>query len=295
MKRILIALLLIPSTICIGGITKYNIELNNFIKQETIDDSKSKSRPKVNKTEIHIVGTVHFETDSIKRHHLYSYLDSISPSVILYEGDSSTVKRIVNKTDYFARLVDAFKNDTKMEKPVVLKYLELNPNCILLPYEWELRDKYHRKHKLRKRSKKMINAVIGLYKENLLTSDQSAIIDRFLDVNKALMKIEKNAIIADINSLTTDSIVKLRQGYIYKEFPEIAKDRKELSEYLDFVPIHMNYWDVRNKAMAQNILKQVKLNPNKVIVILNGFYHRYYLIDELKKYEDEYVFSIKDI
>ena len=45
--------------------------------------------------------------------------------------------------------------------------------------------------------------------------------------------------------------------------------------------------------MAQNILKQIKLNPNKKIVVLNGFYHRYYLIDELKKYEADYGFTLK--
>lgn len=45
--------------------------------------------------------------------------------------------------------------------------------------------------------------------------------------------------------------------------------------------------------MAQNILKQIKLHPNKRIVVLNGFYHRYYLIDELKKYQTEYNFLVK--
>jgi len=294
MKNIIIALLLIPSTLIIGGLIKYNIELNTF-KKEIIERPKSKISSKVNRTKVHIVGTIHFETDKIKRLDFYNLIDNISPSIVLYESDSATLKKILKKRDFFFRVMRAFQNKKEIEKPVTLTYIENNPNCIVLPYEWELRDKYHRKHKLRKRSKKMINAVIGLYKENLLTNDQSAIIDRFLDVNKVLMKIEKNAIIADINSLTTDSIVKLRQGYIYKEFPEIAKDRKELSEYLDFVPIHMSYWDIRNKAMVQNILKQIKLNPNKVIVVLNGFYHRYYLIDELKKYEDKYGFSIKNI
>ncbi|WP_456437145.1 hypothetical protein [Psychroserpens sp.] len=294
MTKVLIALLLILSTISIVGIIKYNIELNTF-KKEIIERPKSKTSSKDNRTKVHIVGTMHFETDKIKRLDFYNLIDNISPSIILYESDSVTLKRILKKRDYFFRVMRAFQNKKEIEKPVTLTYIENNLNCVVLPYEWELRDKYHRKHKLRKRSKKMINAVIKLNSENLLTNEQSTIINRFLELNRELMKIEQDATIADINNSTTDSILKQRQYYIYTKIPEIVTDRKELSKYLDFVAIYMNYWDIRNKAMAQNILKQIKLNPNKVIVVLNGFYHRYYLIDELKKYENEYEFTIKDL
>ena len=72
-------------------------------------------------------------------------------------------------------------------------------------------------------------------------------------------------------------------------------DRKELSEYWDFIPIHMDYWDTRNRAMAQNILKQIANHPNKKIVVLNGYYHRYYLIEELKPYQAEYEFVLNPL
>ena len=80
---------------------------------------------------------------------------------------------------------------------------------------------------------------------------------------------------------------------MYQKIPEIAKDRNELQEFKDFIPIHMEYWDLRNRAMAANILNQIKRNPNKRIAVLNGYTHRYYLIDELKKYETELEFSVK--
>ena len=71
------------------------------------------------------------------------------------------------------------------------------------------------------------------------------------------------------------------------------KERKEIEEYKDYLPRHIEYWDLRNKAMTANILNQIILNPNKRIVVLTGYSHRYYLIDELKKYEDELNFSVK--
>ena len=115
-----------------------------------------------------------------------------------------------------------------------------------------------------------------------------------MKLNKKSNKIDKYGTVKSINSITTDSILKYRQSYyMYKKIPEIARVRKELSEYSDFVKIHMDYWHTRNKAMAQNILKQIKDNPNSIIVVLNGFYHRYYLIDELRKYETDYDFMLK--
>ena len=292
MKYIIIILLSFPIVIGIGGLIRYNAQLENFIRQETNQKGRKST---VDQTEVHIIGTVHFETDSIKRHHFYDYLNRISPSVILYEGDSSTVKRVVNKTDYFSRIIDGLKNRREMEKFIVLKYLENNSGCVLLPYECELRNKYHLRHNLRKRSKEMINLVIRLYVDSLLTQEQSIIIDDFLELNNALIKID-NGTITDINNSTTDSIIKQRQqDYIYKKIPEIAMDRKELSEYWDFIPIHMDYWDTRNRAMAQNILKQIANHPNKKIVVLNGYYHRYYLIEELKPYQAEYEFVLNPL
>ena len=181
-----------------------------------------------------------------------------------------------------------------MEKAVVLKYIENNPNYAVLLYEWELRNQFHWEHKISSRPRDRFNYIIELENENLLTNAQSIIINKYLDLSSAINKIGQYGTLASsINSLASDRLVKERQYYQYTKNTEIVKDRKELSEYLDFAQINMNYWDIRNKAMAQNIIKQIKLHPNKVIVVLNGFYHRYYLIDELKAYDAEFRFSIK--
>lgn len=293
MRNIALIVLSLPILMSLGGLAKYHLQLNDFIARKNNNTIENNSQSTIKKTEVYIVGSVHFETDSIKRDHLYDYLESLSPSVILYEGDSSAVRRIVKKTDYIARLIDAFKQRNRVEKPVVLKYLAHHPNCILLPYEWELKNQYHRKHDLRKRSKEIINAVIKLHLDSLLTEEQSTIIDEFLELNNESIKMNDGTL-TDINNSTTDSLLKYRQLYIYNKIPAIAKDRKELAKYRDFIPIHMSYWDTRNKAMAQNILKQIEHHPNKKIVVLNGYYHRYYLIEELKPYQVEYGFTLNE-
>ncbi len=295
MKNITILFLVVPLTILLIGLITHRTHLNTYLSQKTKGGATLKTSSAIDTTEIHIVGTLHFETDSIKRDHLYNFIDSIAPMIILYEGTAGRVKRLEKRTDYLLQLWNAFKKGTKMERAVVLKYMKNHPTCLLLPYEWELRDQYHRKHKLRKKSKKLINLIIKLHRDSLLSRTQSESIDKFLTLNNTLVKMDRNATIADINTITMDSILRERQYYIYKIIPEIAKARKEASEYFDFIPAHMNYWDARNQAMVQNILKQVKAHPNKVIAVLNGYYHRYYLIDELKKYEAEHKFKIKQL
>ncbi len=291
MKKAVIRIFLIPLTVTVA-LTLVNFGLKSLTDQIHLDNRQSKNKPSNKTTEVHILGTVHYETDSIKRYHLYNYLDTISPSVILYEGDSNAVRRVVTRTDYFHSLLNAFKKGKEVEKFVSLKYVKNNPNCTILPYEWELRDKFHHKHKLRKNSSSLLNSVVKLYSENELTPEQSNIIDEFLELNNEYNKIFKTGTFTEINSSITDSVIKQRQHYVYKKIPEIAQDRKELSEYWDFIPFHMSYWDTRNKAMVQNILTQVQHHTNEVIVVLNGYSHRYYLIEELKKYEAEYGFSV---
>jgi len=161
-------LLLIPFTISILGLVKYNIQLNSFISDTTFKEIKTKNKAQHKKTEVYVLGTVHFETNTIKRHHFYDRIDSISPDIILYEGVEKTVKKMVKRTDYIAQLINAFKKGKKIESPVVLKYITKNPDCKVLPYEWKIRDKYHRKHNLRKKSKNMINNVLKLYSNKLL-------------------------------------------------------------------------------------------------------------------------------
>jgi hypothetical protein len=293
MKKIIFTLFLIPLTITLVLTVKHNITLDKFINDNTRSISNNKLKTQAQKTEIHVLGTVHFETENIKREHLYKYIDSISPSIIFYESDASTLKRILKKRDYFFQIINAFKKGKEMEKAVVLKYIDKNSNSTVLPYEWELRNKYHRKHKTRKNSSKMINSVIKLYHDKKLNEEENEVIERFLDLNKAYYSVFKTGNIYDINNSTTDSIIKYRQESVYKKIPEIARNKKELNKFSDYIPFHIRYWDTRNKAMVQNILKQVKANPNKVIVVLNGYSHRYYLIEELKKYEEEFNFSVK--
>lgn len=291
-KYILLAIIVLVVLPTVVSIMIYNHRLTDFIEESYAYTEKVNKTSPSEKTKVYLVGTLHNETEVIKRNDLLKVIDSISPSVILFEADTKTCKRRLNRTDYFLQLNSFFSGKTEMEKPVVLKYLEEYPSVKVLPYEWEERDAFHFKHHIRSGHSDMISAIAKLYNEGKLNETQAKIVKEFFDLNKQLNSIVRTGSLTDFNKTSTDSILDIRQHYSYTEMKTIVEQRPELAEFLEFSKINESYWDIRNKAMAQNILKQIQANPGKEFVVLNGFYHRYYLLKELKKYEGDYNFEV---
>jgi len=140
----------------------------------------------------------------------------------------------------------------------------------------------------------LLNMAIQLYQNKLLSNDDSRVLMDYLDINKEYHKLRGAKTMNDINNDRTDSIIRIRQEYVYKVIPKILEGRPKAEEINDFIPVHRSYWDTRNQAMVANIVKQIKINPNKRIVVLTGYSHRYYLMDALQQYQTELTFSLKN-
>jgi hypothetical protein len=295
LKFILKAWISLTIIVCVGAIIKYNLDLNEYINQDESILQYQKNNTSNNGTEVYLVGSMHFETNNFKRDNLYTYINKVSPSIILYESDKQTVNRMVKRTDFFNQLMSSFNNGKRVENFVALRYLKNHPKAKVLGFEWEERDRFHFKHNYRKNMSKLLGMAYKLNREKVLSNQESKIMSDYNEVNKKYYNLGNSKTPYDFNNPIADSIIRTRQTYVYHRIPEILKS-KELSDDLkEFVPIHMNYWDTRNMAMVKNIVNQIKKNPNKRIVVLTGYTHRYYLIDELKKMEEEYDFSVKPI
>jgi hypothetical protein len=97
------------------------------------------------------------------------------------------------------------------------------------------------------------------------------------------------------NNSRTDSISKQRQHFQHKRLTQITNKRKEFANrfvtkpngqkisYRDGYQLWADFWDLRNKTMARNILEITRQYPGKRVVVLTGFFHRYYLLEELQK------------
>lgn len=294
LKYFLIAYLSITVIICLGAIIKYNLELNAYINQDEPNVQTQKHSIK-NGTEVYVVGSMHFETNNIKRDDFYTYISKVAPSIILFENNAQTVNRMVKRTDFLNQLMSSFNKENKVESFVALRYLKDHPEAKVLGYEWEERDRFHFKHNYRKNMGKLIGMAHRLIREKELSSQESKIMSDYDEVKKKYINLRNSKTLYDFNNQIADSIINIRQAYIYHRIPEILKSKELTDDLKEFLPVHMSYWDTRNMAMVKNIVKHIKNNPNKRIVVLTGYSHRYYLIDELKKLEEELNFTVKPI
>lgn len=295
LKYILVTYISLTIIVCIVAIIRYNVNLNAYVNQDDPTSRTQNIDTSSTRTEVYVIGSMHFETNNFKRDDLYSYINKVAPSIILYESDEQTVNRMVKRTDFINQLMNLFQKGNKVESFVALRYVKHHPESKVVGYEWEDRDRFHFKHNYQKNMGKLIGTAHKLIREKALSNQESEIISDYHEVRKKYNNLGNSKTLYDFNNRIADSIIKLRQDFVYDKIPQILKT-KELSDDLkEFLPVHMKYWDTRNMAMVKNIVHQIKNNPNKRIVVLTGFTHRYYLIDELKKLEEEYDFSVKPI
>lgn len=73
----------------------------------------------------------------------------------------------------------------------------------------------------------------------------------------------------------------------------VKPDGEQIS-YRDGYRLASAFWDLRNRTMAKNILKTAQLNPGSKIVVLTGFLHRYYILNELNHLIIEKDIAIKE-
>ena len=295
LKYLLIIWISLTVILFVGAIIKYNVDLNGYINQEEPIILSQLNKPLPEETEVYVVGSMHFETNNFTRDDLYNYINQVAPSIILYESDEQTVNRMVNRTDFFNQFMNAFQNGKRIENFVALKYLKNHPEAKVLGYEWEVRDRFHYKHNYRKNMGKLIGMAHKFNREKALSNEESDVMSDYFTIHKKYINLGNSRTLYDFNNPIADSIIKIRQEFVYDKIPQILKTKELSDELREFLPVHLSYWDTRNMAMVNNILNQIKNNPNKRIVLLTGYSHRYYLIDELKKLEKEFNFFVRPI
>ena len=115
-----------------------------------------------------------------------------------------------------------------------------------------------------------------------------------------------NSSLKDINSISTENLVRERQFYQYQKLKEIADENDEFAKLkietaakdsISLRELYRRYCyfeELRNRTIINNILKWKEKYPDKKIVVLIGFYHKYFLVNELKWKQKEYNFELKE-
>ncbi len=246
-------------------------------------------------TEVVVLGTVHQPVENYNADSLYNILIRIQPDVILCELDSSFFTEAFNLRE---------QENGGNEYQATIRYAKNFP-VKLRPYEFEGRNGYRVEQGIRPTDGFVWTLLDSLYKHNQLTQDQRAIMDQYYQLTDSLNSFALQGARA-FNNKITDEVARQRQQLQYQNLQTITNQRKEFSErthtrpngqpitYREAYQRAGAFWDLRNQTMARNILTVVRENPGAKIVVLNGYFHRYYLRSELEEKQQERNFVLKD-
>tara|TARA_R110000868_G_scaffold304437_14_gene565189 strand:- start:32753 stop:33565 length:813 start_codon:yes stop_codon:yes gene_type:complete len=247
-----------------------------------------------NKTELVLLGTVHQPIQNFTPDSLYNILVRIKPDLILFEVDSS----------FFTSDFEFNLTWESNENIATVNYMA-NFDVDVRPYEFTGRNEYRREIGARPTDAKAIELLDSLYRNNLLDSSNRKIYQTFLKVTDSLNSFAYLGAKA-FNNSKTDEIARLRQQYQYQEVLQIIteypifsttyflKNDGDSISYADGYKRASEFWDLRNQTMAKNILYFVNQYKGSRIVVLNGYFHRYYLKSLIEPKQDELGFILKE-
>jgi len=236
------------------------------------------------KTEIIVIGNIHQPVPNYNSDTILTILKSIKPDFLLQEIDSSFFN------DDFT-----FKNPPKENEGLAsVQYIHSNPKTKMRPFDFEGRNEYRKLNGFNPTEGLAIKLLDSLYKKNKLTKSEAAIYKKYNDLLEPL-KIAASKDAKSFNNSSNDKICEERQNYQYHKLLSIMQERSEFTNsyykkangekisYLKGFQLASEFWDLRNKTMAKNILHIAEENAGKRIVVLTGFMHRYFIIRELQK------------
>lgn len=264
-----------------------------FIHSPTSYTIKKKNQS-IDTTEVIVLGTLHKKTQNVSFDSLYNALEKIKPNIILFEMDSTAFKNGHLKNSIYSIILPNFLSryqPANLEEIACKKYCYFNPNSVILPYEWKNRNQFHKSKDYKFITKYFFQKIEGLSKAKKLNSKHQKIYDEFLGLTQKLNKYGDSCLY-QINSKNLDSLAQKRQENHYQKLKIIVDENEDLAIFKNPFQKYSKYWDIRNKAMSENIVKVITENPNTRIVILNGYFHRYYLLKELKKQQTKNHFNI---
>jgi len=234
--------------------------------------------------ELTILGTIHKDRKNYTSNDILKILKKVNPNIILYELDSSFFTK-----DYKFRNI----NFESQEDVAVSKYLEINPDIKIRPFDIEGRNKFYNEVDYFEKENEVNNELLELYRKKFLSKEANKIMDKMIKYNKKDNEYMSTGP-EKINSLLYDRFIN---KFIYLQLEgvdQIIKTTPQLKKHQKFWRIKKSFWEKRTRVMIDNIIKYVnKYNKFRTIVIV-GCKHRSSLRNRLLYIDIESSVNLKE-
>lgn len=120
---------------------------------------------------------------------------------------------------------------SNLEEIAARKYLHFNPSTLVRPYEWAIRDKFHKENGILTKPDEVFSSLSKLDTENKLTPSQKEILHTYYALSEQANKFGDSTFY-EINSTLQDSITALRQAYQYQKIKVVVDENAHLERFI---------------------------------------------------------------
>ena len=228
---------------------------------------------------IWLIGTAHEQTSYINPDSLTAALTKIKPDVILIELEQKhfTKEYDFNVSEY------ALKDYLTTNENIASYAYKQKHGTQLRPFDIEGRHEFYEKENYREQENAMFNEMISLYKSNQLSDDCKVDFEVLLAALSSYSALNFRSL-QEANSDVAMKFLALKNKVDFELMMSIVKQTKQLVKWVGFAQLRKTYWDKRNMAMAENILRYTTEFNGKRVVVLVGNDHKYALVELLKQH-----------
>ena len=252
-------------------------------------------------TTVCVLATVHLANTNYNADSIVAILNKFQPDLILTEEDTLLFETFHKGYDQtvqkplFARVGRSFGfgNPEEIEGRAVRKYKISCPAVDIRPFDYEGRNAFFEKNSTFSKEEEVGNRLESLVSNHSLSQEQAIIWRAYGNLNDSLNK-QSNQTPYFINQQTYYDLTAKRQDYQYHKVADIVNSNDSLKEYRAFYQINADFWDSRNKQMVEHIVNFIRQYPKKRIMVLTGSMHKYYLLKELTRVQDNLKFRLKE-
>ena len=252
-------------------------------------------------TTVCILATVHQANPNYNADSIVAILNLFQPDLILTEEDSllfntyhKEYKEDLQKP-LFARLGRSFGfgSPEENEGRAVRKYKINHSSVDIRPYDYEGRNAFYEKNNTFSNEDKLSARIEHLANNGFFNDEQSKTWLEYNHINDTLSNLSNHTPYT-INQQAYYDLTERRQEYQYHKIAEVINNNDSLKEYRNFYKTNADFWDIRNKAMAQHIANFIRQYSTKRIIVLTGSMHKYYLLKELAPLQDQLQFRLQE-
>jgi hypothetical protein len=165
----------------------------------------------------------------------------------------------------------------------VKKFQRMSP-VVVLPYDIEGRNQIYRAFRYFEREKEFLALLNSLYHEDRLAPEAKLLYEQILSDFRVRDALAQGTLEL-FNSVNCDSAVERKHERYTKNTKRIIELTPTLARFAEYAEFYAEFWELRNRTMVRNILRHSKKFPGRLVVVLCGFAHRYYLIRQLSAAE----------